>query len=665
MASIDDIIRREVNPFDPTTFKPGNFWREKQDSALTVDSIHQEAIAEIEALLNLVAKDHRSRTVLVTGDSGSGKSYLLGRIKRTLNPKAFFAYIGAWADNDHIRRHILRYTVDSLMQFPEGQQESQLMLWLKSLSAFTKRNLKQRIFDDNVWTLLQSDRKNFINHLKKTYRQANIYNADQFFGVLHDLTNPDLYHLACEWLRGDDLSEESLQALKVRKSIETEEAAWETLSNLGRISTETQPMVLCFDQIDNPIASDPQPFFSINTTIHNDSLKNFLVIISLPTNNWRQSSHRIQMSDKAGIHKEINLKRIGLDQAEALWRYRLQPIHEQANPKNPSPIFPLTRQALEAKFPGGKTDPRNALMLGGQLFDDYKRKLGPDSQPDPDSKPNSLAAFKLLWQHEYNKIQSKITKITLLSTPELIAMLAEVLDALEVKEIKAKLLSGKYTSYSLSYQQPEQKTRVGVVWTEDASMTSFYNIMNACQAVINKNSCQTLYLIRAAGVGNGKLAGHQIYRQIFQGSQNHHIKATLSSVHYLATYKSLVNSAQANELVVAGKMVELKELQDLIRQSEILNKCTLLQELKIVQKKMEGADNINFKEVEEHLLNLVKTQSFMGKPTLIQNTLNQLLDVNQFQVEEAINRLINNNKVKIINPNLPPKEQLICFVPQT
>jgi DNA replication protein DnaC len=93
MTAIEEIIKREVNPFDLLNLKPGNFWGEKQDSALTVESIHQEAIAEIEELLDLVAKDHRSRTVMLFGDSGSGKSHLLGRLKRTLNPKAFFAYI--------------------------------------------------------------------------------------------------------------------------------------------------------------------------------------------------------------------------------------------------------------------------------------------------------------------------------------------------------------------------------------------------------------------------------------------------------------------------------------------------------------------------------------------------------------------------------------------
>jgi GTPase SAR1 family protein len=686
MTLIDDIIKHEVNPFDPTTFKPGNFWREQQDSALTVESIHQEAIADIEALLDLVAKDHRSRTVLLLGDSGSGKSYLLARLKRTLNPKAFFAYISSWADSDYIWRHILRYTVDSLMQVPEGQQEgqqeSQLMLWLKSLSAFTKRSVKKAIFKDNFWEVLRSDRQRFIQHLKKTYRTANIYNPDIFFGVLHDLTNPELYDLACEWLRGDDLSEESLQALKVKHSIDTEDVAKNILANFGRISTETQPIVLCFDNLDNiprfpDSCQDFQALFNVNTTIHNDYLKNFLIIISVITNTWKKNVDRIQQADKAGIHQVVQLKRITLEQAKALWAYRLQPLHHQANPQPTSPIFPLTQQSLEQKFPGGRTAPRNVLILGRQDYQSYKDSLvSTPTQtatstltPPPLTVDNTQAEFELQWQHEYNKVQGRITKITLLAAPELLRMLQEAMSALQVQEIKPKLLSGKFASYSLSYQQPRQQERVGVVWTEDSSMNSFYTVMNACQRALDKNSCHILQLIRGVGVGNPKLAGNQIYRQIFTGTHHRHIKPTLSSVHYLATYHSLVNAALAGELVIVGKTLTLKELEALIRQSEILNKCTLLQDLEIVSKKKNGGDNGDagdkLQNVNEFLLNLVKTQGYMARKVLIENTIRQFSGIPQSQVDNLIQQLCQANKAQIIDPNVPPEAQLICFVPQS
>jgi GTPase SAR1 family protein len=706
MASIDDIIKREVNPFDLVNLKPGNFWGENQDLESTVESIHQEAITEIEGLLDLVAIDHRSRTVLLVGDAGSGKSYLLGRLKRTFNPKAFFAYIGPWVDNDYMWRHVLRYTVDSLIQVPDGQNESQLILWLKTLSAFTKSSLKKRIFNDSIWQLLLSDRKKFIKHLRDTYKQASIYNPDIFFGVLYDLTNPELYTLACEWLRGDDLSEESMQALKVKTCINTEDATKNILANFGKISTETQPIVLCFDQTDSlpNWTSNPQPIFSLNTTIHNDNLKNFLIIISVATNFWRQSVHYIQQSDKARIERLVSLKPINLNQAEALWSFWLQPLHQEANPKPHSPIFPLYRKLLEENFPGGKTMPRNALTLGKQEYQKYKvsilntkttdttkppiiitsqqtgdskkiialvtQKPNTDEIPiiidQPNESEKSEAELKLLWQKEYKKVQEKITKITLLAAPELIGMLQEALATLEVQGIKTKLISGKYASYSLSYQQPGKRERVGIVWTEDSHMTSFFNVMSACQKAIQQNLCQTMYLIRAGGLGKPDLAGNQIYKQIFTYTNHRHIKPNLTSVHYLGTYHSLVNSALAQELVIAGKTITLQQLQSLIRESKILEKCTLLQDLGIVSKQETDRDETNGKKdlrpIKDFLLNLVKTQGYMGIPTLMTQSASQFSFVTEADVQLLIELLCQEQKVKIINPKAKLQDQLICFI---
>ena len=92
-------------------------------------------------------------------------------------------------------------------------------------------------------------------------------------------------------------------------------------------------------------------------------------------------------------------------------------------------------------------------------------------------------------------------------------MLQEVFNALQCQKVKTKLLSGKYANYSLSYQKQNQEQIIGVVWTEDPNMNSFYNTMNACQKVVNKKLCQTLYLLRAAEVGNAENLSNKIYRK--------------------------------------------------------------------------------------------------------------------------------------------------------
>jgi GTPase SAR1 family protein len=703
MAYIQDIIKRELNPFDSITIKPMNFWREKQQFALTVNSIHQQEINELEGILDLVDRDHRSRTVLLIGDSGSGKTHLLGRLKDNFNSKAFFAHILCnWADSEYIWRHTLRSTVDSLIKIPDGQQDSQLILWLKSLSAFTKRNLKERLFNDGIWNLLQSDRQSFIKHLKQTYKQAGIYNPDIFFGLLHDLTNPDLYDLACEWLQGNDLSEESMQILKVKSCIDTEDAAKNILSNFGKISTDTQPIVLCFDNLETlPKLTDGhldiQPLFDVNTTIHGDYLKNFLVIISVVTNTWQRHVDRIQQSDKASIKGIIRLKPITLEQAEAIWAYSLSSLHGKANPKPDSPIFPLNRQLLEQNFPGGKTMPRNTINLGNIEYQKYKLSLlktkltvlinqpqtgakqkynseqpvqvnipvSSSPPPIPDSE-KILAEFQIIWEQEYKRVQAKISKISLLSSPDLIRMLQESLAALQIQEIRLKLLSGRYASYSLSYQQIANGERIGIVWTEDSQMVGFFNIMNACHKVIQQNICKTLYLIRIGGVGTPKLAGNQIYQQIFTHTNHHHLKPNLTAVHYLATYRNLVNSALSQELVVNGKTIVLAELQSLIRESKILHRCALLQDLGIVAKQQSepknGNEKLDLRPVKEFLLNLVKTQGYMGVNTLMTNSADQFPTVKETDVQLLIELLCQEKKVKLINPKAKLQEQLICLI---
>jgi hypothetical protein len=685
MTSIKNIIQREVNPFDLIDLKPGNFWGEKQDSNDSIDSIHQEVIDEVEAILDLVIKDNRSRSLLLLGDSGSGKSYLLGRLKRILNSKAFFAYIGPWADSDYIWRHVLRSTVDSLIQVPEGQQESQLMLWLKSLSAFTKGN--------SISQLLQSDRRKFIQHLKKTYNRSGLYNPDFFLGVLHDLTNPELQQIACEWLRGDDLSEESMEALKVRSCIDSEDAAKNILANFGRISTQTQPIVLCFDNLDNipRLSNDYQDFqslFNVNTTIHNSYLKNFLVIISVITNTLRKNLDNISLADKQRIDKTIKLKKINLEQVEALWAYRLKPLHKQAVVQPTSAIFPFDRQFLQESFISGKTYPRNALTVARNEYHKYKLSLIDSSEiprkegsgtnvkigvkiPGQTKPPivitttrgaineETIAAeFQLLWQKEYKKIQDKISKITFLSAPDLIGMLKEALEALQINGIEPKLISGKYAGYSLSYEQPQNRERIGIVWTEDSNMNSFYHVMNASGKAIKKQLSDKLYLIRSGNLGNSKLKCYQLYQQIFTGSKNIHIKPNLASVHLLATYHSLVNSALAHELVIAGNTIKLPQLQSLIRESQILDKCSILQELGIVEKEIIKPD---FEPVKKLLLNLVKTQSVMGTPALISHSIAEFPDVSENDVISQIQALCQERKVKILDPKAKLEDQLICL----
>jgi Cdc6-like AAA superfamily ATPase len=679
MATIDEIIQQSLNPFD--NFAAGNFW-EEQEPLPTVESIHQEALTQIKSVLAQITKDHQTRTLILYGDPGAGKTHFMGRLKQALNDQAFFVYIEPFPQSDHIWRHILRYTVDSLVNAPVGQTDSQLILWIKScLSTIRQEDLQseQQNLIDRIKGFFgktkidaKGDRQLFIDILKKTIGTTGIYNANEFFGVIYDLTNPELYSLACEWLKGDDLDDESLKKLQVKRSVDNEDKALGILRNFSKLSAKTQPIVLCFDQLDNiaclPDGSiDMQALFNVNSAIYNGKWKGFLIIISVRTSTWNENYKRVQPADLDRASVKVSLKRITLEEAEALLASRLYQLHHQAYSLPDSPIYPLTIDALTKAFPSRKASPRQVLKLGKKLFQDYKDNGWTETgggQPGNREKEE----FQLLWQQEYKKNHAKITRITLLAAPELMRMLQEALAALQVKGIMPKLLNGNYASYSLIYQQLGKGELVGIVWTEDPGMRPFYDVMNACQRVVSRNICQSLILIRAASVGQPKLAGNQIYQQIFTYSNHRHIKPNLSSIQILATYHRFVNSALSQELVIGDKTINLQKLETFIRESEILHQCTLLQDLGIVSKpnpksEPNGNRGEDLRPVKDLLLNLVKTQHLLGKPTLIDNAISNFATVNEAQINVLIQQLCQENKIQILDPKAKPEAQLICLVP--
>jgi hypothetical protein len=264
-------------------------------------------------------------------------------------------------------------------------------------------------------------------------------------------------------------------------------------------------------------------------------------------------------------------------------------------------------------------------------------------------------------------------------------MLQEALTALQLENIKTPLLTGtKFASYSLSYQLPGKFEQLGVVWTEDSNMNTFFYVMEACRKELLKNSSLTLSLIRAESLGDSKNKGYKKYVEIFTGSRHYRIAPNLSSVHYLATYYSLVKDAREGDLVIGGKTIGLKKLQETIRELNSLHDCSLLEDLGAIDSHNEhGINEQNSKDkqgkqVKEHtkevklskelieakqfILNLIQTQQLMGKAALIDNVSSQFPKVISSQIERLIQQLCQEKRVELIDPDGKPESQLIYLL---
>lgn len=636
MPTLDQLLQQEINPFDPSTSRAGNFWYEEPSTFSVINSIHQDAIEKISELLKGIKRDHKRRTVLLQGDTGSGKSYLLGRLKQKLQSKAFFVYVDPWISRDSIWRHTLRCIIDSLTCIPEGQKESQLILWLKDLVYRS----------DN-----QISRRAFIRNMKAAHPNVR-WNSGLFFGILYSLTQPDLYPLACEWLRGDELDADSLKQLQTETLINTEENAQNLIKNLGVIAASTKPIIICFDQVgasgsrNTDGTVDLQPLLSLNTMLHNQKSSNFLIIISVVTDVWRQQ--RLEEPDLARIDDQIVLNKINLEQARAIWESRLYPLHQQASDQPASSISPLTDEDLQRNFPTGKATPRNVIKVGERLI--------------RGGNVDTVAAFKMAWLDQYKSLHQQVKTIRQYSSEQLINLLKIALECLQIEEIQNDVFPGKtkFNSHAISYLFP-QSEKIKIIWNEESNLNTFAALMKKVQKLNQKSDFKKLYLIRQQNIGDSRNKGYKILEEICKYNSNEHLIPSLESVLYLVTYREFYNAAIIQELTIGDEIPNVSRLQELTRQAEVFKKCDLLQQLMNFSPPPPPLD-----EIKEFLFNMVQIQFFIGRQVLIDKTIAEFSDQTSLtEVNHAIEQLTQEKKVKIINPSEPVEAQSICLLPNT
>jgi len=491
-----------------------------------------------------------------------------------------------------------------------------------------------------------------------------------------------LYPLICEYLRGDDLSQESLDSLGIDKSIETETVARETLTNLSRIIGNHQPIILYFDQLQSigklPDGTlDLPALFTANTKIREENIK-LLIILNINNQTWKENETKISQLDKNNIDEIVYLRYISLAQAELLIESRLKLLYDQEVLQIPSPIYPLNRQRLEEEFPQGKTNIRDLFRYTRNTLQAYKKWLTKGSNKGNFVFPKYIdtqefddleieAGFSVIWYEKFTKIQQNITRIRQLSSPELVKFLEEILILFQVDRITYPLfIRTKYSSYSLGYQLKNNSNMLGFVWMEDPNLTSFFYVMEACRKTLEKNKSLKFYLIRAELLGNKDDKGYKIYDEIFMNSVHSHIIPDLTSIHYLATYNSLVESACEGDLVIAGKVIDLKELQYLMYKSNILNNCILLEKLGLVVNNngLDNQKNVNqqLKEYKNYVFHLVKSQICLSTQIVIQSTKYCFPELNESKIEALIQQLCWEKKLRIIDPKASLESQLVCLV---
>ena len=156
---------------------------------------------------------------------------------------------------------------------------------------------------------------------------------------------------------------------------------------------------------------------------------------------------------------------------------------------------------------------------------------------------------------------------------------------------------------------------------------------------------------------------------------------------YLETYHRLVNAAAGGELVVGSKTPHVPQLQALVRESQVLDDCPLLQQLKVVASATSETSTVpkllndgsgghkppvdrpvtsassHVEAAQRYILNLMATQFMIGMQAVIESTQEQVPALSADETDTLIQSLCRANKIRMLDPNADRENQLLCWVP--
>ncbi len=378
-----------------------------------VEEIHAEVFDQCCASIEAVCRNGHSRSMLLHGLPGSGKTHLLARLRTHLtqgiaqhgksrllpgSPRVLFTAVRLRAGPRMICRH-LRHTLASDLFRATGDGMTQLeRVLLHRFANFFKSPEKAHKW----WMTLRkpdSPRKWWM----PISRSTSSSKAERQVEILIDKLDEEellgrnlctiLYHLALsrhrrdvrDWLRDGALPETVMGQMGLVADPEDEDAEERALGAvcaLSRLANADIPLVLCFDQVE-ALQTHPQDIdglFAFGRMVSSlrDKTRNTLLISCVQTAFMDTLDQVIRGADMDRLaEKEALLKPLSWREAERLVIARLesspQLILEQ-NAGNHDRIWPLRRDHLKQFFQGsGACTPRQLISFCDDEFEIWRQ----------------------------------------------------------------------------------------------------------------------------------------------------------------------------------------------------------------------------------------------------------------------------------------------------
>ncbi|MSP63002.1 MAG: hypothetical protein EXR72_22235 [Myxococcales bacterium] len=392
-----------------------------------VENFHAATRHELRRAIDAVGGSGRAAMVLVRGDAGQGKTHELARLRAAARHEHAFHFleIPPLKDPGAPFQHVLRYAAQGLIV----QKLLARFLW-EVLRGVAGTVQDAAIEEGDVATaarveaaLLGGDR--YVDAFRVLVRDdpglpellarrgrglPPLEGLDPDFArVLCGIPDPEVERAVGDWLRGEELSDESLRLLGVTRSLDAESRCFEVLGSLVRVSP--RPLVLCFDQVESTsglLGPDGvvKLFYALMEIYQHLPV---CIVLMCQTQVW---SELTPLVPQAALERIRELPRLALptpEEAERLVAARLQAVFAAAETVPPHPCWPFSQAWLSRLVIDVRPSVRQLFLRCGDALEVMRQRgriaeLGAEAKVSEERPPRPPTAEVALADEHRRKL---------------------------------------------------------------------------------------------------------------------------------------------------------------------------------------------------------------------------------------------------------------------
>ncbi len=406
-AAADAALRAATDPIGPL------FLEDPWDASPIGESplLHAAALDRLVGVAMDVGVSGRSRAALLLGETGTGKSHLLRRLRDRLG-RGVFCAVPRVTTIDGLARSVLARVCADLRRVRPGTRHQQghgLIIDLltpvheRVVSDPRLRPLRDAIArvpsGHSIYSeepIVDSLSVVASGHLAGS-GQAIAAMARDVVGALLRTRDPSREGLAWDWLRAIDLSPEDRARLGVRRTLADEGAAIEALGSLVA-ATGAGPIVLAFDQtesIPDDAAGRPAIADLARLVCQLHAFAGYCLVVTCLRDVWYHDYRdRLIVTERQRLERElVELEGLDASLGVDLIERRLQPVFDDLDPPPPFPTYPIPAAQIEALFDRGPLPARDLLAYVADRIAALGRERR--AEDDDPARPASGAAARL------------------------------------------------------------------------------------------------------------------------------------------------------------------------------------------------------------------------------------------------------------------------------